>query len=161
LIAASFISATTIVVLFLFREYNPFIMSNKSHGKFGTTINCMDGRSIVAAHDWMRENSDVQFIDSITEPGMDGWLGKISEEQRAWLKRKIEISTKGHGSRLITVVGHDECAGNPVSPEKHHIEAKQGAILIQEILRELNILDAEVIPLWAQMVSGKWVAERI
>lgn len=136
-------------------------MSKHSHGKFGTTVNCMDDRAIVAAHDWMRENYDVTYIDSITEPGMDGWLANITPEQRAWLKRKIEISTRGHGSRVITVVGHDECAGNPVSPEKHHIEARQGAKLIEELLKELDILDAEVVPLWAQMAEGRWVAERI
>lgn len=136
-------------------------MAKHSHEKFGTTLSCIDGRAIIAAHDWMREHCDVQYIDSLTEPGMDGWLGNMSPEQRMWLKHKIEISTMGHGSRIITVVGHDECAGNPVSPEKHHVEVKQGVSLVQDLLRELDILDAEVIPLWAQMIGGRWVAERI
>ena len=109
----------------------------------------------------MREHYPVEFIDSITEPGMDAWINNMTPEQRAWVKRKIEISTKGHGSRVITVVGHDECAGNPVEPHQHHIESLRGAQIVREILAELGVLDAEVIPIWAQIKNGTWVAEKI
>ena len=115
-----------------------------SHGTFATTINCMDGRALAATHTWLKANYAVDYIDSITEPGMDAWIQSVSDEGRVSLKRKIEISTKGHGSRIIAVVGHDECAGNPVTPSVHAEDTKKALSVIHSITEELEIGRAHV-----------------
>lgn len=132
-----------------------------SHGTFATTINCMDGRALAATHAWLKTNYAVDYIDSITEPGMDAWIQNVSGEGRAWLKRKIEISTKGHGSRIITVVAHDECAGNPVTPNIHAEDIKKAISVIHSITNELELSDVLIIPLWVYQKDGAWIAERV
>ena len=86
-------------------------------GRFATSISCMDGRIQTVLNDWTRENYGVDYVDTITAPGVDGRvarnddLGKIIQMAR--------ISVEKHGSRLIVVSGHHDCAGNPVSEEEH------------------------------------------
>ena len=132
-----------------------------SHGVFGTTINCMDGRSVEPTVAWMKQTYSLDYVDVITEPGMDKFCGTCTGDARAWLKRKIEISLKNHGSRVISVVGHDECAGNPVSKEEHLEQTKQDVALVQEIIAELSVGEpVEVVGLWVAPKDGAWVAER-
>ena len=46
-------------------------MGEMSHGKFGTAINCMDGRVQLPVTDWMKRQLHLDYIDMITEPGPD------------------------------------------------------------------------------------------
>ena len=90
-----------------------------SHGKFGTAINCMDGRVQLPVINWMKEQFHLDYVDMITEPGADkavggGWFELVEE-----IRKKALISVNAHGSRIIVIAGHDDCAGNPVTPEKH------------------------------------------
>ena len=97
-----------------------------AHGKFGTAINCMDGRAQVPVINWMKEKFSLDYVDMITEPGADkvvgeGWFEKVTE-----IKHKIKISVNAHGSRIVVVAGHDDCAGNPVTPAEHKKHIKDG-----------------------------------
>ena len=137
---------------------------SSSHGTFATMINCMDGRSVEPTLQWMKEAYGVSYVDTITEPGMDKFCGTCDDEARAWLKRKIEISLKNHGSRAVSVVGHDECAGNPVSRDEHLEQTKQDVALIQEIVKELEVGEpVEVVGLWVAPTGpdGAWVVEKL
>ena len=97
-------------------------------GRFATSISCMDGRIQTVLNDWIRGNYGVDYVDTITAPGVDGRvarnddLGKIIQMAR--------ISVEKHGSRLIVVSGHHDCAGNPVSEEEHkgHIRSAVSVI---------------------------------
>ncbi len=118
--------------------------------KFGTTINCMDGRSLDATIGWMKEKYALNFIDSITEPGMDAFELNMNPEQRAWLKRKLEISIINHGSRTVSVVGHDDCAGNPIDHDAHFVCIIRDVETTKELIKEIDPnLDVAVIGLWA------------
>ena len=137
---------------------------SSSHGSFATMINCMDGRSVEPTSAWMKSTYGVSYVDTITEPGMDKFCGSLTDEGRAWLKRKIEISLKNHGSRVVSVVGHDECAGNPVSKEEHIEQTKQDVKLVEEIVRELEVGEPmSVVGLWVSPTgaNGEWVVEEI
>lgn len=86
---------------------------------FGTALNCIDGRTQIPVIKWMRENLGLDYVDLITEPGMDRVLsqGDWFENQR--LKEKVLISVTAHNSNVVTVVGHYDCAANPVSDREH------------------------------------------
>ena len=147
-----------------FRRYITNYFMSASHGSFATTINCMDGRSVEPTIAWMKSTYGVSYVDTITEPGMDKYCGSLTGEARAWLRRKIEISLRNHGSRAISVVGHDECAGNPVSKEEHVEQTREDVKLVEEIVDELGVTDpVSVVGLWVAPTGpeGEWVVERI
>jgi hypothetical protein len=61
----------------------------------------------------------------VTFPGADGLFsnGNHSEEI-ALIRKAVSISTERHGSRIIAVVGHYDCAGNPVTREHHYMHIR-------------------------------------
>ena len=130
---------------------------------FGTSLNCMDGRAVESTIAWMKKSLHLDYVDVLTEPGMDGFLQKMTDEQVAWLKHKLDISIMHHGSRVITVVGHDDCAGNPVSAEKHRANIVGGVERIHSLVRAIDpSIAVTVIGLWVyqDQKSGKWVVDK-
>lgn len=116
---------------------------------FATAINCMDGRVQVPVITYLQKRFGAKFIDTITEPGPDRILAEQSDQIRlASILARIEISIQKHASRQIAVIGHYDCAGNPVSKEKQidHIH-KAAAFIRQEYPK------VEVIGVW---VDEKW-----
>jgi hypothetical protein len=89
------------------------------HHTFGTAINCMDGRTQEAAMAYLRENHGVDHVDAITEPGPCRILADNTDEAViANIKKRVGISVHKHHSRVIAVIAHPECAGNPVDKEE-------------------------------------------
>lgn len=43
---------------------------------FGTALNCIDGRTQIPIINWMKENFGLDYVDLITEPGMDKVLSQ-------------------------------------------------------------------------------------
>lgn len=116
---------------------------------FATAINCMDGRVQVPVITYLQERFGTKFIDTITEPGPNRILAEQSDQIRlASILARIEISIQKHASRQIAVIGHHDCAGNPVSKEKQigHIH-KAVAFIRQEYPK------VEVIGVW---VDENW-----
>jgi len=97
-----------------------------SHGKFGTAINCMDGRAQLPLIDWMKGQFGLDYVDMITEPGVDKVMAAGTFNQNEAIKTKVLISVEKHGSRVIVIAGHDDCAGNPVTPEEHKTHLLKG-----------------------------------
>ncbi|HKG88837.1 MAG TPA: carbonic anhydrase, partial [Nitrososphaeraceae archaeon] len=64
-------------------------------------------------------------VDMVTFPGADGLFSKGDRsEEIALIRRAVSISTEKHGSRIIAVVGHYDCAGNPVTREHHYMHIR-------------------------------------
>jgi hypothetical protein len=84
--------------------------------RFGTAINCIDGRTQQVVIDHMKQNYNIDGVDMVTFPGADGLFsnGDHSEEI-ALIRRAVSISIGKHDSRIIAVVGHYDCAGNAVT----------------------------------------------
>ncbi len=138
-------------------------MSDASQ-KFGTTINCMDGRAVLATILWMKDAYGLDYVDTIGEPGMDAYIQNMNEVERKWLKRKIEISIKNHGSRTISLVGHEDCAGNPVTKAEHLSDIAKGVVEVKKIVGEIDpTLNVETVGLWSQATPNQvgWSIERI
>ena len=87
--------------------------------KFGTALNCIDGRTQIPVIKWLKEKFDIDYVDLITEPGMDKVLSQGQCIQTERLREKVIISITAHNSNIVAVVGHYDCAANPVCDCKH------------------------------------------
>ena len=122
--------------------------------RFATAINCIDGRTQIPVIRYMKENYGVDFVDMITEPGVDKLIseGKDNSVLSA-IRKKVGISVEKHSSCVIAVVGHHDCAGNPVSDEEH----------IKHISNAVDVVkswwsDVKVVGLW---INSRWEVEKI
>lgn len=115
-----------------------------SHGKFASLITCMDGRVQDAGNEFMKKTFSVDYVDVITEPGpnkilSENSLNPIIEN----IFRRVDVSVFSHGSDVIAVAGHYDCAGNPVNKETQDVQTINSAKLIKE-----KYPDKKVIGLW-------------
>jgi len=120
-------------------------------GNFGTAINCMDGRVQCPVKHWLKENSGVDYVDMITEPGADKLMAEGSLSQREAIRAKVMISVSHHKSGVVAVVGHHDCAGNPVAKEEHLRHIRKA----MDTVKSWN-LGVRVLGLW---VDDKWEVE--
>lgn len=114
--------------------------------KFGTILNCIDGRTQIPAIKWLQENFDVDYVDSITEPGMDKALSQGQWIENERLRDKVIISVTAHNSNIVAIVGHYDCAANPVNECEH----------FHDILASIDIVKSWDLPV---EVVGLWVDE--
>ena len=115
-------------------------------GKFATSVSCMDGRIQIPLTNWIKENFSVDYVDAITEPGIDKLVADNTDLES--IKIKVGISINKHESELIVVSGHYDCAGNPVSNEEHITQIKKGI----EVISSWN-LGVKVVGVW---VDDTW-----
>jgi len=126
-----------------------------SHGKFGTAINCMDGRVQLPVTNWMKSKYTLDFIDMITEPGPDKMLTQGSNAQVESIKSRVLISVNAHGSQAILIAAHHDCAGNPVSKEDHIRQVKECMKILQSWkLPVINITGAWINDNWTLEIIG-------
>ena len=127
-----------------FRNAEKQIMS---HGKFATAINCMDGRIQLPVILYLKKRYDADYVDLVTEAGPIKILAKNKDTVLLnSIKRRVEISKTRHGSQHVGIVGHHDCAGNPVSK---NVQLKQ--------IREA----AKIVGKWGlnMVIVGLWVDE--
>jgi len=115
-------------------------------GKFATSVSCMDGRIQTPLAKWIKENYSVDYVDTITEPGVDKTITENSVFES--IKTKVSISIHAHKSELVVLSGHYDCAANQVSNEKHIELIKKGI----EVISSWN-LGVKVIGVW---VDDSW-----
>jgi hypothetical protein len=112
--------------------------------RFGTAINCIDGRRQEVVIDYIKQDYNIDGVDMVTFPGADGLFsnGDHSEEI-ALIRRAVSISIEKHGSRIIAIVGYYDCAGNPGDRKHHYMH-------IRRAMREVSSwnLHAQVIRLY-------------
>ena len=90
-----------------------------AEGRFGTVINCMDGRAQLPVIEWVKAAHRVAWVDVITEPGVDKVLASRDLLRSMDIKEKVRISAEAHHSELVVVAGHHDCTANPVTQEEH------------------------------------------
>ena len=93
---------------------------------FCTSIHCMDGRIQEPIIQYLKKTYPISYVDTITEPGPNKIVAEHSHEfYLASIKTRVDISIQKHGSRLIAISGHHNCAGNPTdeATQKKHIHA--------------------------------------
>ena len=120
-----------------------------SDKKFACAINCMDGRVQDAVKNYMQKNYGVDYVDMVTEPGPNKILADNADKAVIEnIKKRVEISVGHHGTKVLAVVGHFGCAGNPVEKEEQikHLKAAQKTV-------EQFGFPVEIVLLW---VEGDW-----
>jgi hypothetical protein len=112
--------------------------------RFGTAINCIDGRTQEVVIDYMRQKYNIDGVDMVTFPGVDGlFSNEQNSAEIALIRRSVSISIERHGSKIIALVGHYDCAGNPGDREHHNKHIRRA---MQEV-SSWN-LDAQAIGLY-------------
>ena len=122
---------------------------------FCTAVNCMDGRVQLPVINYLMERFDVEYVDSVTEPGPVRVLSDAADPlKRSSVFDRVTVSTGKHGSNLIAVVAHFDCTGNPLSEDEQ----------MRQLERSVDVLaagfpDAFIVGLW---VDAEWtVSERL
>ena len=116
-----------------------------------TCLNCMDGRVQLPVLHWIKENYHVDFVDVITEAGMDNVLS--NQQDITEVLRSITISVDINKSTKLFVVGHYDCRGNPVEEDHHRQE------IIDSVKRLKNYWPGlEIVGLW---VNKNWQVETV
>lgn len=112
----------------------------------------MDGRVQIPVIHWIKQQFKVEYVDMITEPGMDGL---VADQQYSLEKliQKIKISLEKNKASLICVAGHHDCKGNPGSESAHR---EQILLSVERLKKEF--LNTEIIGIW---INEKWQGERI
>jgi len=113
----------------------------------------MDGRTQLPVNDWARKEYGVEYVDTITEPGPNGILSRGDEALTRSIRDRVLISVEKHGSKVIIVVGHHDCAGNP-GPREQQVRQ------VEDSLRLIGSwgLGAELVGVY---VDGEWQVERL
>ena len=124
-----------------------------AEGKFGTSINCIDGRTQIPVSQWIKDNYSVDYVDMVNEPGCDKLLPGDNSAKIEEIKAKALISVNAHKSSVIVVAGHHDCAGNPISKEEHIAQIKQSVDAIKAWG-----LSVEVAGVW---VNDQWQIEKV
>ena len=94
--------------------------------KFATAITCIDGRVQQPIVDWMKLNTNVEYVDLITEPGPDKALNDGPVHIIDEIVRKVSFSILHHSSNVVAVTGHHDCAANDADKEEHIEQVLEG-----------------------------------
>ena len=122
--------------------------------KFGTAINCIDGRTQEPVIDFMKQKYGIDGVDMVTFPGVDGVVSSLGNFNTiALIRNAVSISIEKHGSRIIAVVGHFDCAGNPGNKEHHYAHIGKA---VQQVSSWK--FDVEIVGLY---VNDKWQIEEV
>jgi hypothetical protein len=116
----------------------------------------MDGRIQEPLRAWMAERFGLRYVDTVTQPGMDGVLAGSTDLGDAELAKKmVNISVGAHGSRTVVVSGHHDCAGNPVGREQHKEDIKKA---VDAVKSWDGMAGIQVIGVW---INENWQVEPV
>lgn len=111
----------------------------------------MDGRVQEPLRRYIIDRFGCTYVDTVTMPGIDGALARDSVS--AHVHRMASISVDAHGSGVIVVSGHHDCAGNPVDKMQHIADISDAV----ETVKAWN-MGVPVIGLW---VNDTWQVESV
>lgn len=118
--------------------------------EFGTSIHCMDGRIQESLHKFIKEKYNIRYVDTITEAGPCKILPQNSDQFLIEsLKDRIAISLNQHGSKIIFISGHHDCAGNPVAKDVQLSQIAESAAALRAMYPGVRIVELYVDENWA------------
>src|SRR6056297_3623646 len=121
---------------------------------FCTVINCMDGRVQVPVIKYLQERFNADYVDSITEPGPNRVLAEDKDSAQVQsIFDRLWISVEKHNSVGIAIVGHNDCAGNPVPKEAQLRQIEAAVTRMGQ-----SYSDIQIIGLW---VDHDWTVHEV
>ena len=132
--------------------------------RFAVAITCIDGRIHHAVQDGLRRRLEVHFLDVVTLPGPDLVLAETPHEAPSvW--DAVQVSLDKHAAERVVLVGHTDCAANPVSPATHRAQIGQAVATLRARLGatavEGMLLDTDTGSLDPVSVSDQREAARL
>ena len=119
-----------------------------AEGKFGTAVNCMDGRVQEPVIMWFKIKKGMEYVDAVTEPGPIKLLAEGDESAIESIKRRTMISVEAHGSTIVAVVGHHDCAGNPNTKEVQLEQIDKAIALVKSWDLGVQIIGLYIDSMW-------------
>jgi hypothetical protein len=116
----------------------------------------MDGRTQLPVNEYLRTRFKLDYIDTVTEPGPVKILAE-NLAAVASIEQRVKISVEGHGSRVIAIVAHYDCAGNPVPKETQLLQLEDSLKLVRAWNFQVDD-QVQCIGLW---VNENWQVEPI
>ena len=117
---------------------------------FATAINCIDGRVQEPVVKYIKEKFNVDYVDMITEPGVNKIVADNTNTSVVGsIRKKVTFSVTGHDSKTIAVIGHHECIGNPASEEEQEEHLSRAV----EIIEEWELPVETIVGLWVDSES--------
>ena len=114
----------------------------------------MDGRIQEPIQKYLKQTYGITYVDTITEPGP---CKIIAENKNKTLidsiLDRVNISVNKHGSRLMAISGHHDCAGNPCAEETQKEQTRQSV----EYLK-IQYPEVDIIGLW---IDNEWTVGKI
>lgn len=111
---------------------------------FAAALSCIDGRVQEPLAGWVRERCGVRSVDVVTQPGMDAVLARGAPAEVDALLANAAVSRRAHGAATLVVVGHADCAGNPVGDDQHVKDVAAAVRRVQAALPGFTVLGAFV-----------------
>ena len=108
--------------------------------KFAVAINCIDGRVQAPVAEWLKLHAQVQYVDMITIPGADKVLANGAKTRTDMIADKLRVSIEAHHSKTVAIVGHHDCAANPVSFDEHKLDIEECVEKIREWGVKLRVI---------------------
>jgi len=117
--------------------------------KFVTVINCMDGRVQTQVNTFMLYKFGADYLDTITEAGPNKILAEnLDKVLVKSIKARYEISTLKHGSKVVGIVGHYDCGGNPAGKAEQLVQIQKSVNLVRSWNKSILVLGIWVDKQW-------------
>ena len=117
--------------------------------QFYTAINCMDGRVQLPVIKYLQNRFNAKYVDSITEPGPILILAQQKDTHLLnSILARVDISVEKHHSGGIAVVGHYDCAGNPLPKDEQILQIRDSVDFIRQRYTNLKIIGLWVDENW-------------
>ncbi|MCF7708768.1 MAG: hypothetical protein K9N52_07715 [Verrucomicrobia bacterium] len=116
---------------------------------FCTVINCMDGRIQLPIIEYLCGRFNIEYVDSITEPGPNLILAKQDPKVLVdSIMERLRISIENHNSVGIAIVGHHECAGNPAGKDEQVAHIRSAIEVVRQRYPTMDIIGLWVDKNW-------------
>jgi hypothetical protein len=114
----------------------------------------MDGRIQEPILKYLKENYGVDYVDTITEPGVCRVIAEGKDKNvAASIVNKAKISVECHSSKVIAVSGHHDCAANPFGEKEQKDQIQKSIAYLKDFIK-----DAEFVGLW---VDENWKVSKV
>jgi len=117
---------------------------------FCTAVNCIDGRVQLPVIRYLQKRLRVPYVDVVSEAGpVRSLADAANSEAKRSILRRVGVSVEAHGSAVVAVAAHADCAGNAVSEARQLRQLAQSVEFIAEQFPEATVLGLWVDEQWS------------
>ena len=98
---------------------------------------------------FLKERFGVEYVDLITEAGPNRILAEgVDRAVIENIRSRLEISVVQHGSVGVAIVGHHDCAGNPLGRAEQEEQITAAAACLRTLAGGLPVIGLWVEESW-------------